>query len=145
VLPLGLDLTPTDITQEDGSYPNHSVKKVSKCLSSFDDWQSLRDLGHIRSVFLRLIFQSFPLNLKILRHMCPTDVCRSQPSGCIVLINHYSELLLEFGSKNEWRCCKSWSLIGQQGWDQEPALDVSGCRPTVAAILYRSLHGRSRR
>jgi hypothetical protein len=52
-----------------------------------------------------LVFQGFPLNLKILGYMSPSDVRRSQlsPSGCIVFdqVRRHSEPLLGFGSKDE--------------------------------------------
>jgi hypothetical protein len=63
-----------------------------------------------------------------------------------IILNEMGSSSLEvipFTSSPNPTLLQSWPLVGQQGWDQKPARDVSGGQPTVAGILYRSKQGRS--
>jgi hypothetical protein len=51
--------------------------------------------------------------------------------------------VIPFSSSPYSTLLQSWPLVGHNEWDQRPARDVSGCRPTVARILYRIHQGRS--
>jgi hypothetical protein len=46
--------------------------------------------------------------------------------------------VIPFTSSPNPTLLQTWPLVGQQGWDQRPTREESGCRPTVADSLSKS-------
>ena len=92
-----------------------------ECLSPLDDWQSLGNLGEIRTIFILPVLECFPLHFKIAHDLIPLDGCCSDVSPHSLVesnqITCHSQPFLRLGSICEcwcWNCsskCCIWIRV----------------------------------
>ena len=99
---------PNHIIQGNCPHTYNFVQVILESFRPFDDRKCLRDLGNIGLVFLLPIFQSFPLNFKVLDDMIPPNIRSGNfASNSVIIPNKVAgseQPLLGLGSKDKWRC-----------------------------------------